>query len=105
MPDFKKFPEGPCSQTPPPSLLFTPQWPYQSKIAGSGPDHAAVGGLLACKKEPNNAVSTRCSSKDRRFIELKVVITAYCMRARDLVHVVAPHVRAAEFRLRGIKVR
>ena len=30
--------------------------------------HAAVGELLACKREPNNAVGTYCGSKDRRFI-------------------------------------
>ena len=31
--------------------------------------HAAVGELLACKREPNNVVGTYCGSiKDRRFI-------------------------------------
>ena len=30
---------------------------------------AAVDKLIACKREPNNAVGTYCGSKDRRFIE------------------------------------
>jgi len=29
----------------------------------------AVGELLVCKREPNNAVGTYCGSKDRQFIE------------------------------------
>ena len=35
VPNFKNFPGGACPETPP--SLFTPQWPYQSNIAGSGP--------------------------------------------------------------------
>ena len=31
--------------------------------------HSAVGELIACKREPNNAVGTYCDSEDRQFIE------------------------------------
>ena len=36
VPNFRNFLGGACPQTPAPSFL-TLQWPYQSKIGGSGP--------------------------------------------------------------------
>ena len=38
VPNFENFHRGACPQTPLGLSLFTPLWPYQSKIAGSGPD-------------------------------------------------------------------
>ena len=51
--------------SPDPPNLFTPQWPYQSKIAGSGPDVMAAKTMnLACKQ-----------FVEKQFVKMEVIYT------------------------------